>query len=138
MCRCDAGANENAHWSVHEDVQEIDGPFLELEPPSLARGSPEVPFLVSFRTPCALFFDSCSVDVSDIFPGRGRGSPSARKGGVQFWIENPRRGGSSRRGGGRGAGRVSVRNLCGGGGGCGSPQLRPPALAHFGKIETGA
>ena len=57
------------------------------------------------------------VDVSDIFifsaRGRGRRSP-VRQGGGGF-IENPRGGGSPRRGGWRGgAGRVSAGNLGGG------------------------
>ena len=47
------------------------------------------------------------VDVSDIFfffsaRGRGKGSPRHREGGTIF-IENPRKGGVSRAGGGRGA-----------------------------------
>ena len=39
------------------------------------------------------------------------------RGGVRVFIENPRRGVSQERGGGRGAGRVSAGNLAGGGGG---------------------
>ena len=63
------------------------------------------------------------MDVSDIFyfffvRGRGRGSSRHKEGaGGRVFIENPRRGGGSRSRGGRGRGawRVSVRNLGGGG-----------------------
>ena len=69
--------------------------------------------------------EHCSVDVSDIFyfffcSGEGEGgSPRRREGGGEkIFTENPRRG-VSRAGlgrGGRGSGRVSARNLGGGGG----------------------
>ena len=63
------------------------------------------------------------MDVSDIFyffcPGEGKEESEAPgEGGVRFFIENPRRGGVSRAGGGgqgRGAGRVFAGNLGGGG-----------------------
>ena len=45
-----------------------------------------------------------------IFFAWGRGSRGARGGGLAFFTENPRRGGVSRRGRGRGAGRVSASN----------------------------
>ena len=61
-----------------------------------------------------------SVDVSDLFyfsaRGGGRGSPRHREGGGSvFLLKNARRG-VSRKGSGRGAGRVSAAN-CGIGGG---------------------
>ena len=59
------------------------------------------------------------VDVSDIFyfffSGGGEGGVRVARKGVGF-IENPRRGVSSRRGGGRGTGRVSAGEFGGGGG----------------------
>ena len=60
------------------------------------------------------------MDVSDIFffcSGEGKGESEAPGGGGgRFFIENPRRGeGSPGGAGGRGAGRVSARNLGGGG-----------------------
>ena len=63
------------------------------------------------------------VDISDIFifsaRGRGKGSPRRREGvGDDFFVENPRRGGSPRRAGGRGARaarRVCAGNVGGGG-----------------------
>ena len=61
------------------------------------------------------------VDVSDFFFFSGRGgiggSPRRQGAGGSVFIENPRRGGGSRSGRGRGAGRVSAANwgILGGG-----------------------
>ena len=64
------------------------------------------------------------MDVSDFFfflLGEGEGeseAPGREGGGDRFFIENPRRGGgASRRGRGRGAGRVSAANWGNFGGG---------------------
>ena len=63
------------------------------------------------------------MDVSDIFSlclvlGEGKGESEAPGGGggARFFYENSRRGGVSRRGRGRGAGRVSAANWGRGGG----------------------
>ena len=67
-----------------------------------------VPFLVS-----TVLWKRNLVDVSDIIyffcSGRGKGEFET-PGGDRFFIENPRRGGGSRKGRGRGAGRVSAAN----------------------------